>query len=111
MDFAFYPFLRYGLGTAQGRFRNVPTTTDMGAGFSSGDLGDFRIEGGIGVDLRLIFGSRMTLGAGVGVTWWDTIDTAVESVRNGVGTIIIDENDMRFDGRDTYFRITLDFSY
>ena len=107
LDLAFYPFLRYGLGTSGGRFRDVPIMTDMGPGFSRGDFGDFRVEAGLGADLRVVFGSRVTLAGGIGITWWDSLDTALIEIRDGAGTVLIDEDETRFDGRDTYFRITL----
>ncbi|MEM7263810.1 MAG: hypothetical protein AAF488_17615 [Planctomycetota bacterium] len=110
-DFAFYPYLRYGIGTADGRIRNVPVARGSGPGTLSGDLGDFRSEGGVGADLRVRLGPRVMIGTGVGVLWWDSLDTAVVSIRNGVGTVIVSNDDLSVDGRDVFARFVLDIAF
>ncbi len=111
-DLAFYPYIRYGIGTSRGRFRNVPLTTPAGgSGLGSGDLGDFRIEGGLGADVRLFFGDRVSAAIGGGVLWWDSLDTAVYSVRSGSGVVLVDDEEIDFEGRDTYLRVLIEIAY
>ncbi|MCA8960996.1 MAG: hypothetical protein KDC38_10815, partial [Planctomycetes bacterium] len=111
IDLAIYPYIRYGIGTAGGHFRNIPIDTSSGSGTSSGDPGDFRVEGGLGADLRLAFGRAVRVGAGIGVLWWDTLETAVISVRNGSGTVIVEDDHASLRGRDTFVRLSLEISF
>jgi len=111
VDLAFYPYLRYGIGTSSGRLTEVPTTTASGAGTASGDVGDLRIEGGLGADVRLLLGDRVSIAAGGGVLWWDSLDTAVYSVRSGSGVVLVNDEDVSFRGRDTYVRVLLEIAY
>lgn len=107
IDLAFYPYARFGIGTNGGNYRGVSTAE----GTASGDLGVFRVEGGIGADLRLIIQRRMMLSIGGGFMWWDTFDTAVVSVINGSGIVVVRNDDTDFDGKDTFLRVTLEFAY
>lgn len=107
LDLAFYPYGRFGIGSNGGNFRNVPTAM----GTASGDLGEFRVEGAIGADVRLVVGRRMTIGLGGGVMWWDTFDTAVVSIRNGSGVVVVNNDDTDFDGRDTFLKFAVEIAF
>ena len=110
-DFAFYPFLRFGIGTNQGKFRNIPEQTAPPPGVGSGDVGDFRVEGGLGIGARAQLGSRVRIGGSVGVQWWDALETGLVTVRDGVGTVVIDRDDTSFDGRDVFLRFGVEIAY
>ena len=110
-DFAFYPFLRFGIGTNQGKFRNIPEQTAPPPGVGSGDVGDFRVEGGLGIGARAQLGSRVRIGGSVGVQWWDALETGLVTVRDGVGTVVIDRDDTSFAGRDVFLRLGVEIAY
>jgi len=100
-DLAFYPYIRGGIGSSAGSYKRVPTETETGPGTSSGDLGDIRLEGGAGMDVRLSFGEDFLLGAGAGVNFWTTAEGAESREVNGAA---IDHVDVDFEGHDIYLR-------
>jgi len=97
------PFLRIGMGFNDGNYKNVPNGEDL---FISGDIDSLRFEIAGGVDVRMIIGRRVMVGIGAGVCYWNSFN--VDGVtRNGVGVIVISNDDVDFEGLDAFARLTV----
>lgn len=97
------PFLRIGMGFNDGKYENVPKGDDL---FISGDIDSLRFEIAGGVDVRMIIGRRVMVGIGAGVCYWNSLD--VNGVtRNGVGVIVISDDEADFEGLDAFARLTV----
>ncbi len=103
-DFAFYPYVRGALGSSAGSYKRIPTAT----GSNSGDLGDYRIEGGVGLDLRLLFGETFVLGAGGGISGWSALGSAEERETNGAAST---PSSVDFEGHDIYLRFSAELVF
>ena len=103
------PYARLGLGVADGEFQNIDTNVSGTPGFASGDIGKLRFDFGIGVDVRAVVGRSFYFGVGTGWNWWTTTDASDGTTRDGVGTILIADDEFDFDGSEGYIRATLGF--
>ena len=91
------------VGFNDGDFDNIPHGNDL---FVSGDIDGLRWEIGGGVDVRLLIGRRIMLGIGAGVTYWNSFEVN-GAARNGVGIIVISDDELDFNGLDAFTRLMI----
>jgi len=95
------PFIRFGLGFNDGDFDRVPVGNDL---FISGDIDGIRFEIGGGLDVRLIIAQTVMVGIGGGVTYWNALQMD-GVVRNGVGIVVINDDEADFHGLEAFARL------
>ena len=108
-DIGFAPYARLALGFSNGDFENIETNVSGTPATSSGELGDLRFDFGVGVDVRAVVGRSFYFGVGAGWNWWTTTDGSVGTTRDGVGTILVADDEFDFDGSEGFVRATLGF--
>lgn len=100
------PYTRIGFGYQDGVFRNIPTSE----GTSTGDINDWRMSIGLGVDARVSFFQRLLAGVGIGFEYWSS--ARPDGTTRDANGMIVEENDqLRFRGTDWWVRAGIGFKF
>ncbi len=105
------PFVRFGIGLSDGDFRNIDVNLPGEVGSSSGELGEYRYDFGLGAEVRALIGRTFYFGLGAGYNWWTTADGSAGTTRNGVDIIVIQDDKFDFKGSEGYLRATVGFYF